>query len=61
MHVENANIILKGLKILTNEKDQTNVENIYSIGDVAYGRPELTPPAIMAGRLLAERLYAGGT
>jgi len=35
------------------------VENIYAIGDVAHGRPELTPPAIMAGRFLAERLFGG--
>ena len=61
MNLEKIGVILKGPKILTNEKEQTNIENIYAIGDVAYGRPELTPPAIMAGRLLAERLYAGGT
>ena len=33
--------------------------NIFSLGDCADGRPELTPPAIMAGKLLARRLFEG--
>ena len=37
--------------------EQTNVENIYAIGDVVYGVPELTPVAITTGRRLAGRLY----
>jgi hypothetical protein len=41
-------------KILTNAADQTNMSHIYAIGDVAEGRPELTPVAIQAGRLLAK-------
>lgn len=48
-------------KIKVNEKDQTNVPHIYSLGDCAHGRPELTPTAVFAGRLLAERLYGGST
>lgn len=48
-------------KIIVNEKEQSSVGNIYSIGDCAQGRPELTPPAIMAGRLLARRLYNNAT
>ncbi|KAF5916859.1 hypothetical protein HPG69_018443, partial [Diceros bicornis minor] len=43
-------------KILVDAQEATSVPNIYAIGDVAEGRPELTPPAIMAGRLLAQRL-----
>lgn len=46
-------------KIIVNEADCTNVSNIFCIGDVAFTRPELTPSAIMAGRLLARRLFAG--
>lgn len=46
-------------KIYTNDADQTNVPHIYSLGDTAYGRPELTPPAVMAGKLLSERLFSG--
>lgn len=39
--------------------EQSNVPNIYAIGDVVDGCPELTPVAIQAGRLLARRLYRG--
>jgi len=40
-------------KIFTNERDQSNISNIYAVGDVAEGKPELTPVAIQAGVLLA--------
>uniref|UniRef100_A0A8P0P8E8 thioredoxin-disulfide reductase (NADPH) n=1 Tax=Canis lupus familiaris TaxID=9615 RepID=A0A8P0P8E8_CANLF len=43
-------------KILVNAQEATSIPHIYAIGDVAEGRPELTPTAIMAGRLLAQRL-----
>lgn len=46
--------------VITNDYDQTNVDNIFAIGDVADGKPELTPVAIQAGRLLARRLFDGG-
>jgi len=46
-------------KVLTDEKDQTNISNIYSVGDTAQDRPELTPSAILAGKQLARRLYGG--
>ena len=36
------------------------MDNIYAIGDVLYGKLELTPTAIQSGRLLAKRLYGGG-
>ena len=36
----------------------TNVENIYALGDVC-GKAELTPVAIAAGRRLADRIYGG--
>ncbi|XP_049695272.1 thioredoxin reductase 2, mitochondrial isoform X2 [Helicoverpa armigera] len=39
--------------------EQTNVPHIYAVGDVLEGRPELTPVAIHAGRLLARRVFAG--
>lgn len=41
--------------------EQTNVEHIFAIGDVLDGRPELTPVAIQAGKLLAKRIFAGAT
>jgi len=43
------------------KNEQTNVEHIYALGDCLDGVPELTPSAIQAGRLLARRLYGGGT
>lgn len=43
------------------KNEQTNVENIFAIGDCLAGGVELTPVAIQAGRLLARRLFASGT
>lgn len=37
--------------------EQTNVPHVYAIGDVLEGKPELTPVAIQAGKLLARRLF----
>ncbi|XP_030400569.1 thioredoxin reductase 1, cytoplasmic isoform X2 [Gopherus evgoodei] len=48
-------------KIPVSDEEQTNVPYIYAIGDVLEGKLELTPVAIQAGRLLAQRLYAGAT
>lgn len=44
-------------KVVVGENEQTNVPNIFAVGDVIYGQPELTPVAIHAGRLLALRLF----
>lgn len=57
---------LSATGVKTNDKGQigadayqnTNVENIYSLGDVV-GKVELTPVAIAAGRRLADRLFGG--
>ncbi|XP_062942705.1 thioredoxin reductase 2, mitochondrial-like isoform X3 [Cynocephalus volans] len=48
-------------KILVDAREATSVPHIYAIGDVAEGRPELTPTAIMAGKLLAQRLFGGSS
>ncbi|KAH8821200.1 glutathione reductase-like protein [Xylogone sp. PMI_703] len=45
-------------QIITDEYQNTNVENIYSLGDVI-GKVELTPVAIAAGRRLSDRLFGG--
>jgi thioredoxin reductase (NADPH) len=42
------------------ELEQTNVPHVYAIGDVLQDKPELTPVAIQAGVLLAQRLFGGG-
>ncbi|OEU16000.1 putative thioredoxin-disulfide reductase [Fragilariopsis cylindrus CCMP1102] len=39
--------------------EQSSCPNIYAIGDVMDGCPELTPVAIQAGKALARRLYGG--
>jgi len=51
----------KNGKFKVNDEEQTNVPNIYAIGDVLYGQLELTPVAIRAGILLSQRLYGGST
>ncbi|XP_014246375.1 thioredoxin reductase 1, mitochondrial isoform X2 [Cimex lectularius] len=45
-------------KLIANQ-EKTNFSNIFALGDVLEGRPELTPVAIQAGKLLAARLYGG--
>lgn len=44
-----------GKLVVRNE--QTNIPHIYAIGDIIEGGLELTPVAILAGRLLARRLF----
>uniref|UniRef100_A0A8C1CQP3 thioredoxin-disulfide reductase (NADPH) n=1 Tax=Cyprinus carpio carpio TaxID=630221 RepID=A0A8C1CQP3_CYPCA len=48
-------------KIIVAADEATSVPNIFAIGDIAEGRPELTPTAIKAGRLLARRLVGRST
>jgi len=58
---------LDSVNIKTNPKnkkiptkfEQTVTPNIYAIGDVMEGCPELTPVAIQAGIILARRLFGG--
>jgi len=44
--------------IKTDAFQNTNVKDIYAVGDIT-GRTQLTPVAIAAGRRLAERLFGG--
>jgi len=46
----------KNGKIIHNAMEQTSVPNIFAIGDVLDDKPELTPVAIQAGKLLARRI-----
>lgn len=46
----------KNLRIL-GKHEQTDCPNVYAVGDVLDGTPELTPVAIQAGILLAKRLF----
>jgi len=45
-------------QIIADDYQNTNVDNIYSLGDVC-GKVELTPVAIAAGRHLSNRLFGG--
>ena len=51
----------KSGKVDVNDNDQTSVPHIFAVGDVIEGKPELTPVAIQAGKLLCRRLFAGAT
>lgn len=46
----------KNGKVIHDAAERTNVDNIFAIGDVLDDKPELTPVAIQAGKLLARRL-----
>ena len=59
---ENIGLEKVGIHLNKNGKipsinEQTNISNIYAIGDILEGKPELTPVAIEAGILLARRLF----
>ncbi|XP_011494988.1 PREDICTED: thioredoxin reductase 2, mitochondrial-like isoform X2 [Ceratosolen solmsi marchali] len=41
--------------------EQTNVPHIYAVGDILHKKPELTPVAIHAGKLLSKRLFANSS
>lgn len=59
LNLENAGVVCeKNGKFKVNDEEQTNIPNIYAIGDVIYGQLELTPVAIKAGQLLSKRLFA---
>uniref|UniRef100_UPI00398F3C28 thioredoxin reductase 2, tandem duplicate 2 isoform X2 n=2 Tax=Pristiophorus japonicus TaxID=55135 RepID=UPI00398F3C28 len=48
-------------KVIVGANEETTASHIYAIGDIAEGRPELTPTAIKAGKLLAHRLFGKST
>ncbi|XP_071748630.1 thioredoxin reductase 1, cytoplasmic isoform X2 [Lepeophtheirus salmonis] len=44
-------------KVIHDKYECTNIPNVYAIGDVLDGKPELTPMAIQSGKLLARRMF----
>ena len=45
--LENVNVELaKNGKVIVNDKEETNVDNVYAVGDILLNRLELTPVAI---------------
>ncbi|XP_055389510.1 thioredoxin reductase 1, mitochondrial isoform X2 [Condylostylus longicornis] len=62
LKLENAGVTsIADDKIVVNEQEQTNVPHIFAVGDIIKGKPELTPVAIHAGRLLARRMFSGSS
>ncbi|CAH1285653.1 unnamed protein product [Diabrotica balteata] len=62
LHLENCGVKVAGDgEKIDAVNEQTNVPNIYAVGDVLYKKPELTPVAILAGRFLARRLFGGAS
>jgi len=64
--LNNAEVEIGRSGKLVTVNERTNVSHIYAIGDVIQDKAsglglELTPVAILAGKLLARRLYGGGT
>lgn len=59
LHLESCGVKVTDRNyIAVDEYQNTNVENIYALGDVC-GQVELTPMAIAAGRRLGDRLFSG--
>ncbi|KAH8286083.1 hypothetical protein KR054_002294 [Drosophila jambulina] len=61
LNLEAAGVKTLNDKIVVDASEATNVPHIFAVGDIIHGRPELTPVAILSGRLLARRLFAGST
>ncbi|KMZ01187.1 thioredoxin reductase 2, mitochondrial [Drosophila simulans] len=61
LNLEAAGVKTHDDKIVVDAAEATSVPHIFAVGDIIYGRPELTPVAILSGRLLARRLFAGST
>jgi len=60
LHIKDFDIKLNDKNhIVTDEYQNTNLSNIYAIGDVCDRGFELTPVAIAAGRRLSDRLFGG--
>lgn len=57
LKLENAGVKITEEKIDVDSTSRTNVENIYAVGDVLHKKPELTPVAINAGRIIARNLF----
>ncbi|XP_058803350.1 thioredoxin reductase 1, mitochondrial isoform X2 [Phymastichus coffea] len=62
LKLENAGVkVVDDSAKIDAQNEQTNVSHIYAVGDVLHKKPELTPVAIHAGKLLAKRLFGNST
>jgi thioredoxin reductase (NADPH) len=57
MKLENVGVKIIDGKIDVDDYSKTNVDNVFAVGDVLYRKPELTPVAINAGRIIARNLF----
>jgi thioredoxin/glutathione reductase (selenoprotein) len=51
--------LAKNGKVIGRREQSQSLPYVYAIGDVLDGRPELTPVAIQAGRVLMRRIFTG--
>jgi thioredoxin reductase (NADPH) len=60
LHLDKAGVRLnpKTGYVICGDDESTSAPSVYAVGDIIEGRPELTPVAIQAGRLLVRRLFA---
>jgi glutathione reductase (NADPH) len=58
LDLQKAGVQLEAGHVRTDKFQNTNVANVYAIGDVT-GRAALTPVAIAAGRRLSDRVFGG--
>uniref|UniRef100_A0A914W4D5 thioredoxin-disulfide reductase (NADPH) n=1 Tax=Plectus sambesii TaxID=2011161 RepID=A0A914W4D5_9BILA len=60
LNLQAANVQLnqKNGKVIVDDEERSSNPSVFAIGDIAQGRPELTPVAISTGQLLARRLFA---
>ena len=61
MKLANAGVEVISEKIDVDSNSRTNIENIFAVGDVLHKKPELTPVAINAGRIIARHIFDGST
>lgn len=57
MKLDNAGVKYVEGKVDVDKYSTTNVDNIFAVGDVLYKKPELTPVAINAGRIIARNIF----
>lgn len=59
MMLEAASVDTTEGNIEVDEQSRTSVRNIYAVGDILHQKPQLTPTAINAGRIIAQQLFDG--
>ncbi|XP_054155155.1 thioredoxin reductase 1, cytoplasmic-like [Oppia nitens] len=59
--LENTGVVKEKNGKIKTISEKTNIDHIYAVGDILYGKLELTPVAIEAGVLLARRMFGNST